>query len=141
MNHWSTKSSSWKQIQTLLTFASQMAGSPQYQLLIRSRSLIKQLPFRNLILIMMKLRMMSSQPLPPIVFLFKPVRDMNLFDQTQLIILSLLLPHPQTNLLDLILLTLYFLSLLSYADLLKIPAPVIGLETMYMILNNSEINI
>ena len=106
MNHWSTKSSSWKQIPTLLAFASQMAGSPQYQLLIWHRALPKQLPFGNLILIMIKLGVMSSQPLPLIVLLFVTVKDMNLFHQTQLIILSLLLPHPQTTLLDLTLLTL-----------------------------------
>ena len=106
MNHWSTKSISWKQIPTLLTFACQMAGSPQYQLLIWLRALPKQLPFRNLILIMMKLRMMSSQPLFLIVLLFITVRDMDLFHQTQLIILSLLLPHPQTTPPDLTLLTL-----------------------------------
>ena len=141
MNHWSTKSSSWKQIPTLLTFASHMAGSPQHQLLIYSRAIPKQLPCRNLILIMMKLRMMNSQPLPLIVLLFITVRDMNLFHQTQLIILSLLLPHPQTTLLDLTLLTLYFLSLLSYADLLEIPAPLIRLETIYMIFTTSEINV
>ena len=106
MNHWSTKSSSWKQIPTLRAFASQMAGSPQYQLLIWHRAIPKQLPFRNLILIMIKLGVMSSQPLPLIVLLFVTVKDMNLFHQTQLIILSLLLPHPQTTLLDLTLLTL-----------------------------------
>ena len=123
MNHWSTKSSSWRQIPTLLTFASQMAGSPQYQLLIWPRALPKQLPFRNLILIIMKLRMISNQPLPLIVLLFITVRDIDLFHQKQLIILSLLLPHPRTTLLNLALLTLYFLSLLSCADLLEIPAP------------------
>ena len=74
----------------LLTFASQIAGSPQYQLLIWLRAHPKQLPFRNLILIMMKLRMMSSQPLSLIVLLFITVRDMDLFHQTQLIILFLL---------------------------------------------------
>ena len=37
--------------------------------------------------------------------------------------LSPLLPHPQITLLDLTLLTLYFPSLLSYADLLEIPPP------------------
>ena len=141
MNLWSTKSISWKQIPTLLTFAFQVAGSPQYQILIWLRALPKQLPFRNLILIMIKLRMMSSQPLSLIVLLFITVRDMDLFHQTQLIILFLLLPHPQTILLDLTLLTLYFLSLLPYADLLEIPAPLIGMETIYMIFNNSEINV
>ena len=102
------------------------------ELLVWPRALPKQLPFRNLILIMIKLRMMSSQPLPLIVLLFITVRDMNLFHQTQLIILSLLLPHPQTTLQDLTLLTLYFLSLMSYADLMEIPAPLIGLETIYI---------
>ena len=133
MNYWSTKSISCKQIPTLLTFAFQMAGSPQYQLLTWLRALPKQLPFWNLILIMMKLRMMSSQPLFLIVLLFITVRDMDLFHQTQLIILSLLLPHPQTTPPDLTLLTLYFLSLLFYADLLEIPTPLIGLETIYSI--------
>ena len=141
MNHWLTKSSLWKRIPTLLTFASQMAGSPQYQLLIWPRALPKQLPFRNLILIMIKLQTMSSQPLPLTVLLFIAVRDMILFQQTQLINLFLLLPHPQITLLDLTLLTLYFFSLLSYADLLEIPALLIGLETICMIFNNSEINV
>ena len=72
--------------------------------------------------IVMKLRTMSSQPLPPTVLHFIMVRAMNTFHQTLLMILFPLLPHPQTTLLDLTPLTFHSLSFLSCAAFLEIPA-------------------
>ena len=105
----------------------------------RPPALPKQLPFRNILHIIMKLRTMSSQPLPLTVLHFITVRDMNILYHTLWIILSLLLPHPRTTLLDLTLLNFHSLSILSYAALLEIPAPLIGLETIYLMFNTKLI--